>query len=88
VKEVQSSSGQVIVLQIHGFHTSKHDGYPQAVLGFGKNIESVELAIGKELEDIFEKQGIGQLCAEIMERLVRNHEYPSSRHERRIVHPY
>jgi hypothetical protein len=58
VKEVQSSSGQVIVLQIHGFHTSKHDGYPQAVLGFGKNIESVELAIGKELEDIFEKQGI------------------------------
>jgi hypothetical protein len=58
VKEIQSSTGQVIVLQIHGFHTSKHDGYPQAVLGFGKSIDSMELTLGQELENIFRKQGL------------------------------
>jgi hypothetical protein len=58
VKEVKSSDGQVIVLQIHGFHTSKHDGYPQAVLGFGKSIDSAELTLGQELENIFRQQGL------------------------------
>jgi hypothetical protein len=58
VKEVRSSSGQVLVLQIHGFHTSKHDGYPQAVLGFGRSIDSMELTLGQELENIFRKQGL------------------------------
>jgi hypothetical protein len=58
VKEIRSSAGQVIVLQIHGFHTSRHDGYPQAVLGFGKSINSMELTIGQELETIFRRQGL------------------------------
>lgn len=57
-KEIQTASGNAIILQIHGFHTSKHDGYPQAVFGFGEKIEGKEIAIAQKLEDAFSKQGI------------------------------
>lgn len=48
--EMQAGSEQVIILQIHGYHTSKHTGYPQAVFGFGENIEAPEFAIGQRLK--------------------------------------
>lgn len=48
----------VIILQIHGFHTSKHDGYPQAVFGFGEKLQGSELILAKELENAFSAQGI------------------------------
>lgn len=57
-KEVLAASGQVIILQIHGFHSAKHEGYPQAVFGFGNKIDSVELTLGQELEDTFTEQGL------------------------------
>ncbi|MCI0553138.1 MAG: hypothetical protein L0287_19495, partial [Anaerolineae bacterium] len=44
-KEIQTASGDAIILQIHGFHTSKHDGYPQAVFGFGEKMEGKEITI-------------------------------------------
>lgn len=57
-QELQAKSGNVIILQIHGFHTSKHDGYPQAVFGFGEKIESAEFALAQKMEDAFSEQGI------------------------------
>ena len=57
-KEVQTASGNAIILQIHGFHTSKHDGYPQAVFGFGEKMEGKEFTIAQKLEVAFSKQGI------------------------------
>ncbi len=49
-QEMQAGAEQVIILQIHGYHTSKHTGYPQAVFGFGENIEASEFAIGQRLK--------------------------------------
>jgi hypothetical protein len=57
-QELRTATEDVIILQIHGFHTSKHDGYPQAVLGFGKKMEGKEFAIAKKLENVFSKHGI------------------------------
>jgi len=57
-QEVLAASGQVIILQIHGFHSSKHAGYPQAVFGFGSKIDTLELSLGQELEDTFAEQGL------------------------------
>ena len=57
-KELQTASGNAIILQIHGFHTSKHDNYPQAVFGFGKKMEGKEFTIAKKLEEAFSRQGI------------------------------
>lgn len=57
-KEILAASGQVIILQIHGFHSSKHAGYPQVVFGFGSKINTVELSLGRELEDTFAEQGL------------------------------
>lgn len=57
-KEVLAASGQVIILQIHGFHSIKHAGYPQVVFGFGSKIDTRELSLGQELEDTFAEQGL------------------------------
>ena len=57
-QEMQASSEEVIILQIHGFHTSKHAGYPQAVFGFGAEIQPAELALAQELEAALAGQGI------------------------------
>ncbi len=57
-QEMQARSGNVIILQIHGFHTSKHDGYPQAVFGFGEKMEATEFALAKKLEDALFERGI------------------------------
>lgn len=56
VQEVNAPSGDLIILQIHGFHTSKHDGYPQAVFGFGEKTDPLELALAKRLEEAFAEQ--------------------------------
>ena len=57
-QEIKSATGDVIVLQIHGFHTSKHDGYPQVVFGFGEKLQGREVALAKELENTFTEHGI------------------------------
>lgn len=57
-QEMQAESGNVIILQIHGFHTSKHDGYPDAVFGFGEKIQAREFVVAQKLEDAFSEQGI------------------------------
>jgi len=57
-QEIQATSGSVIILQIHGFHTSKHDGYPQAVFGFGTKMQPTELALAQELKDTLTEQGM------------------------------
>ncbi len=56
--EIQRSSGHVIVLQIHGFHSTKHVGYPQVVFGFGKETDPAELSLGQDLEKTFNQQSI------------------------------
>jgi len=57
-QEIQAELGNVIILQIHGFHTSKHDGYPQAVFGFGKKMQPTEFAFAQELRDALIEQEI------------------------------
>lgn len=57
-QEIKTAMGDVIILQIHGFHTSKHDGYPQAVFGFGEKLQGREVTLAKELENAFSVQGI------------------------------
>jgi hypothetical protein len=58
VQQIQAKSDIAIVLQIHGFHTSKHEGYPQAVLGFGKNMQPAEITLAQALESALSAQGI------------------------------
>jgi hypothetical protein len=54
----QAVSGDVIILQIHGFHTSKHEGYPQVVFGFGEKIQPTEFALAQKLKDALSEQEI------------------------------
>jgi hypothetical protein len=74
VREIQSESGDAIILQIHGFHSSKHEGYPQVVFGLGKNAQKNEVALAERIKDALAEQGIAagictgkdfqDLCAE------------------------
>ena len=57
-QEIQAKSGDVIILQIHGFHTSKHAGYPQVVFGLGKNGQAKEVALAQRIKDALFEQGI------------------------------
>jgi hypothetical protein len=62
-QEVQTASGDVIILQIHGFHASKHEGYPQVVFGLGEKPLQKELAIAQKIKDALSEQGISAgLC--------------------------
>jgi hypothetical protein len=64
-QEVGLLSEDVVILQIHGFHTTKHEGYPQAVLGFGRNTALAESTLAQELEAALTEQGIKVgLCVE------------------------
>ena len=73
-RDIAATSGDVVVLQIHGYHTSKHDGYPQVVIGFGREIQPVESLLAQKLEAALTEQGISvgvctgdiwlDLCAE------------------------
>jgi len=57
-QEIQAESGNVVVLQIHGFHTSKHEGYPPVVLGFGAETQPEETALAQKIKDALAEQGI------------------------------
>lgn len=57
-QEIVSISGTPVILQIHGFHSSKHEGYPQAVIGFGEDGHVAETSLAKELEAALSEQGI------------------------------
>jgi hypothetical protein len=64
-REIQSDSGTAIILQIHGFHSSKHEGYPQTVIGFGKNILPMESDLATKFEQALSVQGVqAGLCTE------------------------
>lgn len=64
-QELHPTAGNMIILQIHGFHTTKHEGYPQAVLGFGQNTALAETTLARELEAALTKQNIKVgLCLE------------------------
>ena len=49
-QKVLATSGEVIILKIHGFHATKHAGYPQAVFGLGSDARPVQ-RFGSEMED-------------------------------------
>ena len=57
-QEIQTGSGDVIILQIHGFHTSKHEGYPQVVFGLGEKPLPGEVAIAQKIKNALSKKGI------------------------------
>jgi hypothetical protein len=57
-QEIQVRTGEVIILQIHGFHTNKHEDYPQVIFGFGEKIQPTEFALAQKLEDALTEQGI------------------------------
>ena len=62
-QEVQTESGDVIILQIHGFHTTKHAGYPQVVFGLGKNAQTKGVALAQKIKNALSQQGISAgLC--------------------------
>jgi hypothetical protein len=62
-QEVQTESGDVIILQIHGFHTTKHAGYPQVVFGLGKNAQAKGVALAQKIKNALAEQGISAgLC--------------------------
>jgi hypothetical protein len=73
-RDIAATSGDVVVLQIHGYHTSKHNGYPEVVIGFGREIQPVESLLAQKLEAALTEQGISvgvctgdiwlDLCAE------------------------
>jgi hypothetical protein len=64
--EIQTSEEDVIILQIHGFHSSKHEGYPEVVFGLGENPLPKEAAIAQKIKDALSEQGISAgLCVGI-----------------------
>jgi hypothetical protein len=64
-REIEAASGTPIILQIHGFHSSKHEGYPPAVIGFGKDIQAAFRSLAKDLETALTEQGIrAGLCTD------------------------
>jgi len=65
-QEIQADAGHIIIIQIHGFHTSKHDGYPQVVFGLGEKPQPKEVAIAQRIKDALSEQGISaDLCTGI-----------------------
>jgi hypothetical protein len=62
-REIQTTFGEVVILQIHGFHSSHHEGYPQVVLGLGEKPLPNEIAIAEKIKDALSNQGISAgLC--------------------------
>jgi hypothetical protein len=57
-QEIEAKSGDIIILQIHGFHGSKHKGYPQVVFGLGEKPLPQEITIAEKIKDALSKQGI------------------------------
>jgi hypothetical protein len=69
--EIQTAAGDVTILQIHGFHASKHDGYPQVVFGLGEKPLPQEVAIAQKIKDALSKQGISSgVCTGVESNLM------------------
>ena len=65
-KEIQTESGDVIILQIHGFHSSNHEGYPQVVFGLGEKPLPAEVAIADKIKEALSRQGISAgICTHV-----------------------
>jgi hypothetical protein len=63
-EEIQTKPGDVIILQIHGFHSTKHEGYPEVVFGLGENPLPKEVAIAEKIKEALATQGIrAGICA-------------------------
>ena len=58
LEDIQTISEDVIIIQIHGFQSSDHPGYPQVVIGFGAKLPSTEDTLTIKLRDALTKQGI------------------------------
>ena len=70
-EEIQSESGDVIVLQIHGFHSSNHEGYPQVVFGLGEKPLPTEVAIAQKIKEALSQQGISAgICTGVESELM------------------
>jgi hypothetical protein len=69
-QEIQTSSDDVIILQIHGFHSSKHEGYPEVVFGLGENPLPKQVTIAQKIKVALSEQGISTgLCMGIASEL-------------------
>ena len=69
--EIQTAAGDVIILQIHGFHASKHEGYPQVVFGLGEKPLPGEVAVAQKIEDALTKRGISSdICTGVESNLM------------------
>jgi hypothetical protein len=65
-QDIQAKAGEVIILQIHGFHTSKHEGYPQVVFGLGNNPQRNEVALAERIRTALSEQGISTgICTSV-----------------------
>jgi len=63
-QKIQTQAGEVVVLQIHGFHSTKHEGYPQVVFGLGEKPLPKEVAIAQKIKETLSKKGItAGICA-------------------------
>ena len=63
-QDIQAEAGEVIILQIHGFHTSRHEGYPQVVFGLGNNAQSKAVSLAERIRTALSEQGISAgICA-------------------------
>ena len=63
-REIENQAGDVVVLQIHGFHSNKHEGYPQVVFGLGQKPLPKEIAIAQRIKEALSKKGItAGICA-------------------------
>jgi hypothetical protein len=70
-EEIQSESGDVIILQIHGFHSSNHEGYPQVVFGLGEKPLPTEVAIAQKIKEALSQQGISAgICTGVESELM------------------
>jgi len=88
-QEIQAESGNVIILQIHGFHTSKHDGYPPVVLGFGAETGAEETALAQKIKDALAEQGItAGICmgSELQDLCARTNIQGSAANEGIFIH--
>ena len=70
-QEIQTESGDVIILQIHGFHSSNHEGYPQVVFGLGEKPLPKEVAIAQKIKEALSVQGISAgICTGVESDLI------------------
>ncbi len=69
-QEIKTVAGDVIILQIHGFHASKHEGYPQVVFGLGEKPLPAEVAVAQKIKDALSERGISSdLCTGVESNL-------------------